>query len=629
MSFKSIVYKDFQFGTIDSVEDTSIPDTAASRALNWVTESTKVALRRGYARLGTTDNDNTRPITGLITAQKVGLSGTTDVLFRKRGRKLEYYDTITEDWVESGTDVFPADAEDDDVTMANYSSVSGAQMWIGSPNMHPLKVMTANPGSVTDMTDTAKNTKGHIAIKQNRMFQWDGKDKTGLRGSYIDKDEATDFTQIATEAIAGSGTTRTGTLAFKAGDPQRTCLEVTFTDGTETFTDNFDGTLTGSAGGTGTINYTTGEYSITFAASATTVTATYRWEDSNANGISDFTKSTPRTAGQGFVFRQDDGGGIFRNLMSIGGTEYCFHDTKTWALTISIDDTNATNLIYRDRVGLPFFRAACETGDGIYYIDDTDQNDPHLRLLSFDMGGSEVIPKSVSKRLKLANERIGKSFAGYRFDKASLIEWGDYIVFACRTDDSVVNNRVFTYNKQTGAIDEHDYHVSCFAIYDGSLVAGDSVQGNVLVLFSGHDDDGGLVSNYWEGKLNDFGISRLKKQKKIVVQGEIGPEQEIDVYVAIDRGTYTLVGTIEGSGTYVDTGQAVNVGSLTIGRGEIGGGGGDITAYNYMKEFRLTVDKFQFIKLKFEATQLGYASVSTIEMKDVREKFTKLPTKYR
>lgn len=38
------------------------------------------------------------------------------------------------------------------------------------------------------------------------------------------------------------------------------------TDGTETFTDNGDGTLTGSAGGTGTINYTTGAWTLTFNA---------------------------------------------------------------------------------------------------------------------------------------------------------------------------------------------------------------------------------------------------------------------------------------------------------------------------------------------------------------------------
>lgn len=50
------------------------------------------------------------------------------------------------------------------------------------------------------------------------------------------------------------------------------------TDGVETFTDNGDGTLTGSAGGTGTINYSTGAWSLTFNANPgvnAAITATY------------------------------------------------------------------------------------------------------------------------------------------------------------------------------------------------------------------------------------------------------------------------------------------------------------------------------------------------------------------
>lgn len=627
----SVVYNDFQYGTIDSVEENSIPETAASRALNWRTRSTKIELRGGYARLGATNNETGKPIQGLIVAKKVGLTDTEDVIFRKRGRKLEYYDTATDDWVECGTDAFPAEAEDDDCTFANYISITGAYLYASSPNMHPIKVVTANPASFTDLTDTAKNTKGHIAIKQNRMFQWDGKDRTGLRGSYIDKDEATDFTEISAEAIgAAGGNTYTGTLAFKAANAKRTCFEVTFTDGTETFTDNFDGTLTGTLGGTGTINYTTGAYSISFnGAAADAVTATYRWENATAAGIADFTKDSPRTAGQGFVFRQDDGGGVFNNLLAIGGTEYCMHETKTWALTLSSDDTEATNLVYRDRVGIPNFRSAVETGDGIYYIDDTDKNDPHLRLLSFDAGGSEVIPKSVSKRLKYNNERIGKSLIGYTFHESAMTEWGDYIVFSCRTADSTINNRVFTYNKQTGAIDEHDYYASCFAVYNGMLIAGDSATGNVNTLFSGFDDDGTVISNYWDGALNNFGMERLKKQRKIVVQGEIGKEQEILVSVSIDRSDFTEVGSIRGDGTYVDMSRRVLVGATTVGEMEVGGGSDGIEAYNYMREFKLSIDKFRHIKLRFEAMGIGYASVSTVEMKDIRQKWNKLPAKYR
>ncbi|MFW9872318.1 MAG: hypothetical protein ACFFG0_04380 [Candidatus Thorarchaeota archaeon] len=63
----------------------------------------------------------------------------------------------------------------------------------------------------------------------------------------------------------GSTVTFTGTLGntpLKAG-------KLVVTDNTETFTDNSDGTLTGDAGGSGTISYTSGAVSVTFNAAPT------------------------------------------------------------------------------------------------------------------------------------------------------------------------------------------------------------------------------------------------------------------------------------------------------------------------------------------------------------------------
>lgn len=60
----------------------------------------------------------------------------------------------------------------------------------------------------------------------------------------------------------------------------------TATDSIETFTDNGDGTLTGSAGGTGTINYTTGAWTLTFNANVTlntSIRATYTSEGVSFN----------------------------------------------------------------------------------------------------------------------------------------------------------------------------------------------------------------------------------------------------------------------------------------------------------------------------------------------------------
>jgi len=67
-----------------------------------------------------------------------------------------------------------------------------------------------------------------------------------------------------TESIGtgdGTATDFSGTLSYTPIVPG----SVTVTDGNETFTDNGDGTLTGSAGGSGTINYYTGAISVSFA----------------------------------------------------------------------------------------------------------------------------------------------------------------------------------------------------------------------------------------------------------------------------------------------------------------------------------------------------------------------------
>jgi len=175
------------------------------------------------------------------------------------------------------------------------------------------------------------------------------------------------------------------------------------------------------------------------------------------------------------------------------------------------------------------------------------------------------------------------------------------------------------------------YFVSCFAIYNGVLVAGDSGSDNVYELFSGMDDDDSVIDNSWEGALDDLQMKQLKKCKRFVLEGEIGPDQQLEVYVSYDNSAYALLGTVEGDGSYVDRTQSVNVGAVTIGRTEVGGGGGDgaIPAYHYQREFRLDSDRFERVKVKYRATQIGYASVTREVYKDIRAKGNKLASKYR
>ena len=599
----------FLKGTITAFEDHSIPDGAASDSKNWLTKGDKIELRRGFKVLGT-ETPGTGKIDGIHTAFK---ADGTQVLFRKIGRKLEYYDSATSDWAETGTNIFPAAAETDEASFGNYASLAGNQMFICSPNAGPFKIMVANPGSYTDLTDAAKNFQGYIKIKQNRMFLWGrNKDKTGIYGSYID---TAAYTTVSAEALASVAS---GTLAFKGFGAVRTCfaVQITVTGTGELFTDNYNGVLTGSLGNTGTINYTTGAFTTTATGAGT---ADYQWENSNNTGITDFTKSAPRTAGQGFVFRQDDGGGDAKNVASYGDVEYCLHRLKTWELTITATDTNATNLIYRENVGIPNWRAAVATGDGVYFIDDLDQTDPKFRLLTLNNISTQVIPVAISDALNLKD---------YRFDKAVSEENGDLIIFGCRHKDSTENNTTFVYDKRYKSFDRLDYAFSCVAKYNGALVVGDSVTDNVYEVLSGFDDNGYPISNYWEGNLTNLDIETLKKTRRLWIQGELSADQQLKFYLQTDRGEWVLVGTQNGTDDNVDTVPRTVIGSDAIGQATLGGQT-STTVYQYTKEIKLRNGRFQYVKFRVEATKLGYASVSSYTFFDIIANQQKLPRKYR
>ena len=618
---REYIIKNFDKGTVDRIEGQSIPAEAASASLDFLTNGDRVELRRGYKILGTSLS-GVGAVTGLHVAEK---SDGTEILYWTHGKKLKYYDETTEDHIEVGSDQLGTDADGEDVAMADYHDITGGQLWICSPNSSLYKIMTANPGSITDVYDATKTgVKGLIMIKQNRLWMWDSiKDKTGLYLSHID-DANSNSTAVADEVVGALGSiTYTGTLTFKAGNPQATCYGIIIYEvGGETFTDNFSGVLTGDAGGTGTINYTTGEYSVTFNAITTgAVTVDYSWFDPvTGKGLSDLTYSATRLAGEGDVIRQDDEGSPLKSIMAIGNTEYCLHQKKTWSLTLTSDDTNATNYVYRDSVGIPNWRASVATGSGIFVVDDSTEKEPKIRLLQLDAGSSEVIPVTISNSLDLS---------GYKFSKCAAIEWGNYMLFACRTSDSDYNNRVILYNKLWKSWDILHLWVSCWAIYNGALVAGDSIANNVYEMFSKTDDDDSEILGSWESSITNLEVEALKKCKKLRINGRIQPDQSVKVSASIDRGGYVEVGYISGTGSYVDSGTSISVGAVTVGKDEVGGGGDGITAFNYSRQFKLKLDKFKEIKIKFEPESVGWFDVSQICYHDLRIKAQKLPNRYR
>lgn len=628
-SMREVSITTFDKGLITRLQDESLPVGAASSCLNWHFLGDHVELRRGQAVIGT-ENSGTGRVTGL--KRTVDFAGT-EVLFFTYGQKAKYFDAATSDWVEISTDLLGTNGDGQDISLEDYHSLAGAFVYLGSPYTDFYKIPVANPGTAVAQSVTAH--RGHFRIKKGRTFLFrrkdttSGFDDTGLYLSKIDRDELSDYTFVDDEALgSGDGTTVTftGTLASITG--ARTAAYVIITDGTETFTDDRNGTLTGDQGGTGTINYGTGAYSVTFntapVSGTDNITGDYYYENSTSSGILDFTKAVPRVAGEGAVFRQDDAGAAFQNLGSLDDDEFCFHTLKTYKLTLSGDDTNATNYIFRSRVGIPYFRSFFETGDGIYYVDTIASNEPYIRKLKKNDFYNDIIPTSISDVLELKD---------YDFTQAVVYEYGDMVMVFCKAPGATANNRALVFNRRWETWEIHDIRASVAQEYNNLLHVGDSASNNVYELFSGWTDEDADIANHIIFGDYDLGYVGVKRANLLRLRGLIARDQKLKVSVSLDGGPFVEVGhtdsggvhtyAIEGDASYVSYDPVALVGSKGVGTTEVGGGGTGSDVYLYEREFRINTDRFERMAVKVEAAAVGYVSVKELHIRDIRVKDAK------
>ena len=696
------------YGLLSRPKDDGVPKGYASNMLNWVVLDDRIELRRGMELMGV-------EVVGLgeITGLKVGKKINGDeVLVRTRDRKIEYYDTDNDLWVESldfngKGDIINIEADGNEMSIEEYHSMAGAFLYISSPNASVFKLPIASPSKIIDLA--IKNHRGHINIKKGATFLFyrkdtnGGSDTTGLYRSVIDRDELSDYAFVSAEVIGvGDGATKNFTGSLDNANGFKSCMYVniigeldvaksvtnvslgreakitsashgvivgdhvlfesiggmvelngaigrvteivnvnefkadvnttgfsSYTSGgtitkVEKFTDDRSGNLVGNQGGEGTINYGNGDFDITFNTAplnAVDITVDYYTEDSTNDGIFDFSKSLPRLAGEGFVLRQDDGGGSFKNMGSIGGDEYCFHEKNIYKVTIAIDDDSASNLIYRNNSGVQNRKAIVETEDGIYFIDSSNKADPYIRLLQPGFNNPNAIPKSISDNIDLS---------GHDFDDGGIKEWGPYIVVWGKKIGDAVNDRMFFYHKLYRTWIITDYRASIIDSFNGELVAGDSGSDNVLKLFSGITDEEANIENFYETGDDDMGKKKTRlgteRFHRFVASGLIQRSQAYDVYFSYDNAKYVKVGTVDGSADYVDQGTRISVGNNTLGSQAVGSG--EILASPYTASIKVHTPKFQNLKIKYVATGIGYVSIHDYECKDRRQKGRRVPPKY-
>ena len=602
--------KIFKSGVHNLLDEEIIPQDAASDSNNWYTQDGRIKLIPGKLLVGASG------VAGKITGETFGYkTNGAKVHWRKKGTVIQYLNAGT--WTDTVTGL----TSDADYTFTNYSSLAGSFTYaFGIDGI--FKFHNANPESHSVMYDEAINFKGHAFIDKGRTILWNRvKDKTGLYGSWIDNQRGVSgdtgvYTSVADEATGSLG----GTLAFKAAGATRNCFAVTITitGSGEVYTDDYLGGLVGSLGGTGTINYITGVYTLSNAGVGT---ADYQWENSNLRGVTDFRNSNPRQSSEGFQFPQDEGGdGILKVLIGPDGVYYSMKKQSAYQLSIDADDGNATNKVFRKEMGLQSSRGAISTGAGIIFMNTSNEEKPEMTILQKNLTGDAVIPKVLFGQF---------TFADYDYSDCTIETYERYIIVACRIKGSTNNNILLLCDVTNKTVDITSFQGRTFVRDGGELFMGSSISETTFQLFSGFDDDGFVLENYWEGKGETWNTTKLKKYRKIRLKGNISREQSYGVYVDYDDSGYQLVGTVFGNASYVDYSSPQSIGANFIGESQIGGDAlTDI--YPYFMEIKLKkVPKFRKRKIKYVALGLGYADIESQLDQNIEMYEEKIPRRFR
>lgn len=604
----------FSSGVHNNLDKEIIPKDAAAASLGWVTKDGRIELSYGRQAQGPEGSG------GKVWEEHTAfLTNGASQRFRKiwdgSEGKIQYLNS-SEVWTDVVTGLSNAP-----ITFTNYSSLAGNFVYAGSPTDGLFKFVTANPGSYADVHDSSKNFKGFLFIDKARSIMWGTEnDKTGLYGSYIDAQDSDVYTTVSSEAIGSLGTDNyTGTLAFKAGGATRSAFGIVFTDGTSTITIDFTGNATPDSDGTGTVNMMTGEYDITFTIDTVgAVTADYQWEDSNANGVTDFSKSATRQAGEGFVVRQDAGGDEIKRVIPYEGSYFSMKANSVYQFTLDVDDTNPTNQLIRTNVGIETINGAVGTSLGIVYLDTGNPSDPRMSLLQKNPFGDNITTEVLFQHF---------DFSNYKFNDVALENWDTFVAVACREGNS--ENDTMLLCEVTGkTVDPIPYDVRCFTTENGLLYGGSPVNTTTYELFTGFDDMGQVVRNKWESSLDKFGSDVLKKTKRLRFGGQISPDQSVKVFLSLDNGDFQHVGTILGSGSYVDYTSTFAIGTTLVGEAVVGGDS-TLPVYRFLMEMKVRTGKFRARQIKFEATGIGYVNLSMFEDFDIWTYQNKLPKAYR
>lgn len=613
---------DFSLGLVTAYDSSKIKDGAASDVLSWECLEDRIRLTGGYQQIGS--DSVTGSVKNIFTATK---TDGTKVIWKKVGVKL-YAKDGSAAWAEVGTNLFTG-ASDDIPSFDLWESFNGSWVWLSSPHSSLWKIPVANPTSVVEYPSSGY--QGQIKIMKSRLWVWSwpttggSLDQTGITGSFLPPADIGNahYTAVTGENIGtgtGAQTTFTETLNFKAGGATRNCFSVSATDGTETFSDTGAGTLTGSAGGTGTINYATGAISVTFAVApnnAQAITSNYTWEDESSSGLADFSPLSAAAGDSDAHYLSQPSGGATKTAYEFNDAAYFVHERAVWRVTFDQYGDPNSNLVWRAGSGTSHVLGSVPTSDGIYFVDNSDMDKPNVRVITLDSKNlaNVVCPSLTDEKLDLTNWTLG-----------AMGRHNDTILVAAEDPDG--NDVTLALSRRLGTWTKHPYPATCYASYGDTAIHGDKTSGLVYTMFDGTDADGFTPNNNWTSGDSILGYIGLKRVRELWFDGRIAPTQTVRVEVSTDEGDYVELGTIDGDGAYVRTSESGAIGDEEIGGEEIGNSTSG-SPFPFRRAIAYTPDRFSTSKVRLTALGVGAVEIASIIHHGVRFHGKRLPTVYR
>lgn len=286
---------------------------------------------------------------------------------------------------------------------------------------------------------------------------------------------------------------------------------------------------------------------------------------SKIDDLQDFGSSAPRVASEGEIVFFPDGGDKINALAVRPNYVAIFKDNYIGSLEFKdfgdgLSDIPVVNTVAKEiDIGATNANAVTNKGFSVFFSSDDIGMSELTRLENKDYDESNQI-----------SEMVRPTLEDYTFSNSAIISFDGYILEAANDGETDFNNKIIVFDDGYNRLTEFQgMNANAFAVYDGKLYYGDSVNPNTYQLFYENYDDNGLpYTTRFKTKWYNFGEeTRWKELGWVFIEGFINQNTTLTFTINLDEGGRlgSKAITISGTGDYVSQQTSSGFGTNPFG----------------------------------------------------------------